>query len=184
MHPATHFIKQRFSDASLLKQFVRGDALAFDVLYQRHRDGLFNFVLRAMPATLAEELAQDVWQVVIESADQFAHNSSVRTWLFQIASHKIADYWRNPRRTGEACSDSSELDGLASHYDVETLRLHQELRRNIGHLPIEQQHTLLLQAQGFDYQTIAEILQTNLETTKSRLRYARASLAATMGDVK
>ncbi len=50
--------------------YQRGDAGAFDVLYQRHKNSLFNYLYNSCQnKTLVEDLAHDVWLSVIRRAE-------------------------------------------------------------------------------------------------------------------
>ena len=60
------------SDESLMLAYQRGDAGAFESLYQRHKDPLFGFLYRSCPrAAIVEELAQETWKAVIKAAQRY-----------------------------------------------------------------------------------------------------------------
>ena len=84
------------SDESLLSAYGAGDNAAFEKLYKRHKDGLYNFILRGLAQSApAEEIAQDVWMVVIDNASRFEPGKAAfRTWLYRIAGNKVADFFR------------------------------------------------------------------------------------------
>jgi len=49
------------SDEALMDAYARGDAAAFQVLYDRWRDRLFGYLARAFDPATAEELFQTLW---------------------------------------------------------------------------------------------------------------------------
>jgi len=50
------------SDESLLARYRAGDGPAFEILYARHRQGLYRFLLGLSgKSELAEEVYQDTW---------------------------------------------------------------------------------------------------------------------------
>ena len=57
----------------------RGDIQAFDELYTRHRQPLFNFILRLLQdAALAEDVFQETYMRVLENADRFNPGANFR----------------------------------------------------------------------------------------------------------
>ena len=61
-----------WSDEALMGNLRRGDMQAFDELYTRHRQPLFNFILRLLQdAALAEDVFQETYMRVLENADRF-----------------------------------------------------------------------------------------------------------------
>ena len=174
-----NLLDQLKSDPSLLSAFTDGDASAFDTLYGRHKEVLFQYLIRQSGSTsLAEEVAQDVWLAVIRGAENYQPKSDFRCWLFGIAHKRLADAWRKLYRQPAGEHDQlHELEDIASA-SPETQRFEDELQGLLNQLPDEQRQTILLREQGFSYEEIAQIGHTGQETVKSRLRYARNNLRA------
>jgi RNA polymerase sigma-70 factor, ECF subfamily len=77
------------SDEDLIKQIAKGDRLALEALYGRHRVKLYRFLLRrANNEATAEDILSDVFFDVWQQAGRFEARSSVSTWLFAIARFK------------------------------------------------------------------------------------------------
>lgn len=170
------------SDESLLRSYGNGDGAAFDKLYLRHKNGLYNFIIRSLAQTsAAEEIAQDVWMVVIDKASrgESAHfkpgKAAFRTWLYRIASNKVADFYRRKvnRPTDEL--DTHEEQFAANGLTVEDRVMFQQLLEALAELPDEQRLTFNLQQEGFSQREIAEMTGVGGETVKSRLRYAKSA---------
>ena len=163
-----------------------GDAAAFELLYLRHKDGLFSFLFRSNPrAAVVEELAQDTWVAVINAATRYKPEARFRTWLYQIARNKLVDYWRRPdnRHTPfDAAVEATTLD--ENKIDkLEFNELESRLMKALNELPRDQKDAILLQEQGFSHADIAEITGAGTETVKSRLRYARNQLREQLGEM-
>jgi len=157
-----------YSDASLLRKFASGDASAFEVLYQRHKDALFHFLYCSLPlSAIVEEIAQDTWVTVIEQAQRYEATASFRSWLFTIGRNRLIDHQRRKVNT-------------APRSDENTL-LMQTSNDALDKLPAEQRETFLLQQEGFSNKEIAEVTGVGTETVKSRLRYARSATRERMG---
>ena len=161
-----------------------GDTGAFEILYRRHKDGLFAFLYRSNPrSAVVEELAQDTWMAVINAAGRYKPEARFRTWLYQIAHNRLVDHWRRQGNSDGEFDENSEVvvgHNDSNHYEREELKNH--LMHTLAQLPREQKDALLLQEQGFSLTDIAAITGTGAETVKSRLRYGRDQLRELLGD--
>lgn len=169
------------SDAGLLRAYTHGNYHAFEQLYTRHKDTLFNYVFRSLGQyAIAEELAQDVWVAVLDKAATFKPGTAVfRTWLFTIARNKIIDFQR--RRANQNHGDVDDLEIPSNELNHEgQLRL-LELLLAMDQLPDEQRETFVLQQEGFSNREISQITGVGGETVKSRLRYAKSALKRQIG---
>lgn len=169
------------SDEALMQAYQRGDSSAFEALYRRHKDGLFAFVYRSCPRQeAAEELTQEAWTAVIDKASTYQPEAAFKTWLYQIARNRTADYWRRRDNHHRPLEDAAEPVGNIA--DNSRCELENLLLDAIGQLPIDQRDALLLQQEGFSQQDIATITGAGEETIKSRLRYARRQLREQLGE--
>lgn len=166
--------RQKNTDEALLRSYARGDAKAFNRLYERHKDGLYNFIIRSLahPAA-AEEIAQEAWLAVVDQAGKFeARDAQFRTWLYRIASNKVADFYRRKINWSEELDhERVESAGLS----VDDRVLFEQLLAALADLPEDQRVAFVLQQEGFSHREIADITGVGSETVKSRLRYAKAS---------
>ena len=169
------------SDEALLRAFSQGEAEAFDKLYLRHKDGLYNFIFRSLGQfALAEEIAQEAWMAVIAQSASYKPTAAFRTWLYRIASNKVADFYRR-----KVNNPGEELDTTNEQYAAEQLEpaervLLDQLLAALAELPEEQRITFVLHQEGFSHKKIAEITDVGTETVKSRLRYARSATRVRM----
>jgi len=63
---------EEHSDEDLMLSYQQGDAAAFEVLYERHKGGVFRYLLaKCYQQTIAEELFQDVWMKLIVARDRY-----------------------------------------------------------------------------------------------------------------
>ena len=165
--------------------YKSGDAGAFELLYQRHKDGLFAFLHRSHPRrAVVEELAQDTWMAVINAAAHYTPKAKFRTWLFQIAHNKLVDHWRRPDNRHTNYDNSTEVTDSGNNKTdtVEICDIQNRVLSAIGALPRDQKDALLLSEQGFSNADIANITGVGKETIKSRLRYARNQLRDQLGE--
>jgi len=171
------------SDVSLLRAYARGDTSAFETLYKRHKDGLFNFIYRSVARqAIAEEIAQDVWLSLIAASAAYKPGAATfRTWLYSIARNKIVDFFRratNQHYSSDGLEEKpSETEQVphATDSDVEQNVLVNQLFEALEQLPKEQREAFILQQEGFTAKEIAEITGASKEAVKSRLRYAKTT---------
>lgn len=82
-------------EAELLARCRRGDAAAWDELFDRHYAAAGRFVFQLAPDFAredVEEICQEVFLSVIKNLDSFHGESQFQTWLFRIAANKGRDY--------------------------------------------------------------------------------------------
>ena len=82
------------SDASLLARCRRGEAAAWDELFDQHYAAAGRFILQLghdLTSEDAEELCQEVFLSVIKNLESFHGESQFQTWLFRIAANKTRD---------------------------------------------------------------------------------------------
>ena len=161
-----------------MMNYGAGDADAFDVLYQRHKDQLYRFVLRQSGPEAVDELFQDIWLKVINARHSYQVKASFKTWLYHLARNRIIDqYRRNSIRPVD--NDTEEPDNLVNtsvaqpEDHMQTQTQFEALSAAITELPREQREVFLLREEaGLSLDQIAETCSINFETAKSRLRYA------------
>lgn len=179
-------------DESLMLRYRDGDAGAFDVLYRRHRGGLYRFCLRMCrsPAR-AEEVFQDAWLNLIQARGRYRVEARFRTFLYQVARNRMLDVLRQDGRPALSL-DSEEgapvADGLEAP-EVERpdawlqrSQVVHSLAAAVERLPALQREALLLHEDGeLTLDEIASLTGVGRETVKSRVRYALARLRAELG---
>src|SRR6267142_2180322 len=82
-------------EAELLARCRRGEAEAWDELFDLHYAAAGRFVFQLSPEFSredSEEICQEVFLSVIKNLDSFQGESQFQTWLFRIAANKARDY--------------------------------------------------------------------------------------------
>jgi len=162
--------------------YQRGDSTAFEVVYGRHKNAVFAYLLRSgAQADSVEEIFQEAWTSIIKNIERYEPKAKFKTYLYQVAHNKMIDYWR--RRKHEASDGNCAIELTASRdSDHEQKILTGQLMAAISQLPSEQRCALLLRHQGFSQREICDITGSGAETVKSRLRYAQQSLRTLFAD--
>jgi RNA polymerase sigma-70 factor (ECF subfamily) len=176
----------RADDAELLRAHSAGDAHAFARLYDRYDRPCFQFIRRTLGgahADAAEDLHQETWLAVSKNAAAFdARKASFPAWLFTIARRKVWDHFRRQKVAvlASAQDDAAMMipdEGPTPLEQVESRELAQRLVAAVEALPLEQRGAFVMFAHaGLSLEEIANVTGVAVETAKSRLRYARATL--------
>ncbi len=175
------------SDEELMLSYRDGDAGAFDVLYARHKGGVYRYLLRqCRDGPVAEELFQDVWMNLIRARASYTVQAKFTTYLYRVAHNRLVDHYRQRAPAVLVSFDGEEEDALAELPDTSQRPAEEALddRRRaarlielINDLPEAQREAFLLQQEsGMSVEEIAQATGVTRETAKSRLRYALSKL--------
>ena len=182
--------KNNDDDESLMQRYQQGDAGAFDLLYARHRGGLYRFIARQCRSRdEAEELFQEVWMNVIQSREVYRVEAKFRTWLFTLAHHRLMDFFRRHQNkithadlSAFDDGDDATINVIGSRVDEPQIRAQSQqqgnaILRELDALPAPQREAFLLHEEGgMSVEEIAHTTGVTFEAAKSRLRYAFAKL--------
>ncbi len=179
------FTETDATDEALMLGYRDGDAAAFDVLYSRHKGGIYRYLLRqCRNRALADELFQDVWMNLIRARAGYTVQAKFSTWLYRIAHNRLMDHFRrndtaNVSLDDEAVSVEEPAAPRSVEPEVSATSRQQaaQLLALLDALPDEQREAFVLQQEGgLSIEEIAVATGVNRETAKSRLRYALAKL--------
>ena len=88
------------AESQLLALCLRGDAGAWDELFDAHYSPTARFVFQVssdFTAEDVEEICQETFLTVIKSLATFQGNCRFQTWLFRVAANKAHDYLEKQR---------------------------------------------------------------------------------------
>lgn len=170
-------MEHRPEDSALMLRYRDGDVAAFEILYRRHKDPLFRYLLRlCRQRAAAEDVFQEVWGKIIKSRDNYRPTAKFTTFLYHVAHNCFIDYIRRNKRHGNTADiepDSHPDGGDCPEMLVEKSLARRRLDAALRSLPDEQRDVFLLYEEaGLGLDEIATITDCKRETAKSRLRYA------------
>ncbi len=175
------------TDEALMLGYRDGDATAFDLLYGRHKGGVYRYLLRqCRNAALADELFQDVWMNLIRARAGYTVQAKFTTWLYRIAHNRLIDHFRRSDPAALSLDDEDSAAILAEPAAPRSVEPEAgaaareqaaQLLALLDGLPAEQREAFVLQQEGgLSIEEIAAATGVTRETAKSRLRYAIAKL--------
>ncbi len=177
-------------DDALMIRVQEGDQSAFQEIVDRHQKRLYFFFLDNLrDPYLAEDLAQETLLKVYNQSWDYLPLGRFTSWMYRVARNLLIDDYRKRshdalihcKQAGKAdqsdvlsnVADDLSLPETYAHKTEQQQRIHQLLQQ----LPEDQRETLTLHYFGnLKLHEIAELMDANLATTKSRLRLARDKL--------
>jgi RNA polymerase sigma-70 factor (ECF subfamily) len=174
------------SDDDLVREYLKGDFTAFEILYTRYRARLFSFV-RSMGGSgpEAEDLFQETWLRAIRGLRRYRPRGRFRIWLFTIARNLFLDRARKQRKEIGAYDEEAPAGTHHNHPvprpDEKLLGKEREslLRHAIEQLaPDERQVLELRTREEMSFREIAQVLDIPVGTALWRMHSAVKRLAA------
>jgi len=184
------------NDAVLIKQYKKGDSAALEQLVLKYQNRIYNVILKmcADPDDAAE-LTQETFVKVIENIDKFEGRSSFYTWTFRIAVNLTLNYCQRNSKLAfrsleeeqqqqddgnvkqllkDFLSDDSSPDPAA---EVQNKELHRIAAKALMGLDEAHRAVIVLRdIEGMSYARIAEVLDIEIGTVRSRLSRARSKM--------
>ncbi len=128
-----------------------------------------------------DDALQETYLRAFRALPRFRGEAALATWLYRIAYNACLDELRNTRRVVPLDSVRERVDPRPGA--AETIPARQELAVALAALPpADRAAVLLVDAQGFDYRSAAEVLGIPEGTIASRLSRARAHLRRFLDD--
>ena len=167
-------------DQVALARARRGDEGAFAALVRHYDTGLRRLAYRLLgDRARMDDALQEAYLSAYRALPRFRGDSSLGTWLYRIAYNACLDELKRTREVVdlENVRDRAQADGDP----IDALSLRQTLAAALTALPLEDRTAVLLvDANGFDYRSAAEVLGIPEGTVASRLNRARAALRQTL----
>jgi RNA polymerase sigma-70 factor (ECF subfamily) len=180
----------------LVKRARQGDLGAYDELVRRYQERIYATVYHMTSNHEdANDLAQEAFIKAFQALKSFKGGSSFYTWVYRIAVNKTINFLKQRRNKSQI--SLNDLDFNAEH-DPDLVALISEKtprreinlnelqeRLNAAMQKLSEPHRLVVtlhDVQGLSHEEIAEIMDCNIGTVRSRLFYARQQLQAYLSD--
>jgi RNA polymerase sigma-70 factor, ECF subfamily len=180
------------ADEDLMQLVRRGEAAAFEVVYERHANAAFSLAYRMCGSrAAAEDVVQESFLSLWRSGTRYDRaRGSVRTWMLGIVHNRAIDSLRRSvvhdrrRASDEGIEERFEA---RERTEVEVARLDEaeEIRQALRTLPTEQSRVIeLAYFGGFTQTEIASMLETPIGTVKGRMRLGLEKMRAQLGGLR
>jgi RNA polymerase sigma-70 factor (ECF subfamily) len=169
-------------DSRIVRRAQRGDQRAFVQLVRHYDDGLRALAYRLLgDRDRMDDALQEAYVNAFRALPRFRGEAELGTWLYRIAYNACLDELRRTRTVVPLDSVRERAD--PSSPPDERVAARGDLGAALDALqPEDRAAVLLVDAQGFDYRSAAEILSVPEGTVASRLNRARAALRRHLDD--
>lgn len=191
----------RADEAAFVQELRAGSEEAFAWLIQQYQRPIYSLLARSLrdPADAAD-ITQEVFLKIFRCIRGFRGESSLKTWIYRIALHEASNgrRWWSRHKKCEVTLETEVFAGQAGDgEDVPTLgdlledagtnpydaAAQAEVRTRIENALREvpepfRAAVILRDIEGFAYEEMAEILEVNIGTVKSRIVRGRTALKA------
>lgn len=166
----------------LLCEAQEGNKDAFTVIQKRYETAIRRFVRRMMKnPDDVDDIMQRTFIALYMNLDRIDPPEKLRPFLFRVARNLCYDNLRKLYRRDEMalqdCEHRLETDHLSPEDKTHWKMMLEQVRQAIDCLPEIHRDTLILYVEaGLSQADIADIMETEIGTVKSRLFYARKLL--------
>ena len=182
----------REEDAQLVKEALAGDP-GFEKLVRTYEQMVYRVAFRFLNDPVdSTDVAQEVFLRVHKALPRFRGDSSLSTWIYAITANLSRNAIRSRKNREkvqvlapkERDPDErpfwdrvADKGAISSARALESKELREVIQQALKTLPLDYQEAVILRdMEGLDYPEIAQVLNTNLGTVKSRIARGRALL--------
>ena len=171
------------SDDSLIMLFQNGEQEVFRYLVERYQEKIRNTIFSIFnDSDLVDDIAQEVFIKIFQALPKFRFESSFYTWIYRIAVNKCRDELRKKKvkrfftfQSFEKTTNMKIENFATTTFDDENIR--GVIEESLKKIPEKFRMPIILKdIDGMSYDEIAEVLECEVGTVKSRLSRGRTML--------
>ena len=183
-------------EKELVERAKAGELASYDELVRRYQERIYSTVYHMTSNHEdANDIAQEAFIKAYQALKSFKGGSSFYTWVYRIAVNKTINFLK--QRKNRAQMSLNDLDFNAEHDpDMVALVSEKTPRRDAGLAELQEKLNAAMQrlsephrlvvtlhdVQGLSHEEIAQIMECNIGTVRSRLFYARQQLQGYLSD--
>ena len=172
------------TDEELVALYAKGNNRAFEVLFSKHEQSLYNYILYLVRN---KDLADDIFQETFIKAittiklGKYTETGKFRSWISRISHNLVIDYFRSEQKQNTISNEEYDFDlfnnSRFSDDTVEALLVKEQVmtdvKRLVDSLPDTQREVLNMRYYcDMSFKEIADITGVSINTALGRMRYA------------
>ena len=104
---------KNLADASLIRDYIKEDERALEVLVYRHKQRIYSFIYsKVLDRDITEDIFQDTFIKVIRTLKRGSYNEEGKflPWVIRIANNLVIDHFRKSNRMPKFNSSNENFD--------------------------------------------------------------------------
>lgn len=183
-------------ETQLIQRVQAGDLAAYDELMRRYQERIYATIYHMTSNHEdASDLAQETFIKAFQVIGTFKGGSSFYTWIYRIAVNKTINFLKARKNRSHLSLDSLDesverdpalvalISDKTPRRELNLAELQEKLNEAMQQLSHDHRLVVTLHdVQGMPHEQIAQVLDCNIGTVRSRLFYARQQLQACLSD--
>lgn len=181
------------TDAQLVSSYVSGDEKSLEILINKHKSKIYNFIFsKVLERDIAEDIFQETFIKVIKTLKNGVYNEEGKflSWVMRISHNLIIDHFRKSNRMPKfEASDGYDvfqfITDNAPNIESNLIKdqVVNDLQNLITELPDDQKEVLNMRLyRDMSFKEIAENTGVSINTALGRMRYAIINLRKMIED--
>lgn len=181
------------TDAQLVSAYVSGDEKSLEILINKHKSKIYNFIFsKVLERDIAEDIFQETFIKVIKTLKNGLYNEEGKflSWVMRISHNLIIDHFRKSNRMPKfEASDGYDvfqfITDNAPNIESNLIKdqVVNDLQNLITELPDDQKEVLNMRLyKDMSFKEIAENTGVSINTALGRMRYAIINLRKMIED--
>ena len=177
----------QLEDSVLVKDYIKGDEKALEILIKRHNQRISSFIYsKVLDRDVTEDIFQDTFIKVIKTLKKgsYSEEGKFLPWVMRIAHNLIIDHFRKNKRMPKfEGSDDFNIfsvihdDNLNAEKQLIKDQIDSDLTSLISELPDDQREVLHMRIyKDMSFKEISENTGVSINTALGRMRYALINL--------
>ena len=175
------------ADSYLVSQYLSGDEKSLEILIDKHKSRIFNFIYsKVLDRYTSEDIFQETFIKVIKTLKKGLYNEEGKflPWVMRISHNLIIDYFRKNKRLPmfDNCESFDIFSILKDDIpNAENTMIDNQIKKDlvkiISELPKDQKNVIMMRLyKNMSFKEIADISGVSINTALGRMRYALINL--------
>ena len=171
------------ADSFLVSQYLSGDERSLEILIDKHKSRIFNFIYsKVLDRYTSEDIFQETFIKVIKTLKRGLYNEEGKflPWVMRISHNLIIDYFRKNKRLPifDNCDSFDIFSVLKDNLpNAENTMIDKQIKKDlvkiISELPKDQKNVIMMRLyKNMSFKEIADTSGVSINTALGRMRYA------------